>query len=158
MSEVPGTMHSTANAGSLAGSELAHSYEGGALSIAQLGYPEIPADEYQRGQERTPPHDLLAEQSVLGGMMLSKDAVADVFNILRSQDFYVPKHEVIYDAIMDLYAHGEPTDEIAVTDQLTKSGNMQRAGGAAYLHTLTTIVPTAANAGYYAEIVAERAC
>lgn len=127
------------------------------MSIAQIGYPDVPPEEFQRGPERTPPHDLLAEQSALGGMMLSKDAVADVYGILRSPDFYVPKHEVIYEAIMDLYAHGEPTDEIAVSDQLTKSGNLQRAGGAAYLHTLTTIVPTAANAGFYAEIVAEKA-
>lgn len=127
------------------------------MSIAQLGLSEFPPDEYDRGTERTPPHDLLAEQSVLGGMMLSPDAVADVYGVLRSVDFYVPKHEVIYEAVMELYSHGEPTDEIAVSDQLTKTGNLQRAGGAAHLHTLTTIVPTAANAGYYAEIVAEKA-
>lgn len=127
------------------------------MSIAQLGLPDVPPDEYQRGSGRTPPHDLLAEQSALGGMMLSKDAVADVYGILRGIDFYVPKHEVIFDSVMDLYAHGEPTDEIAVSDHLTKAGNLQRAGGVAYLHTLTTIVPTAANAGYYAEIVAEKA-
>jgi len=107
--------------------------------------------------ERTPPHDLLAEQSALGGMMLSKDAVADVIEVVRGVDFYMPKHEVVYDALLTLYSHGEPTDVIAVTDELTKTGLLARAGGAEYLHTLTGLVPTAANAGYYASIVAEKA-
>lgn len=110
-----------------------------------------------RGSERVPPHDLLAEQSALGGMLLSKDAVADVIEVVRGIDFYIPKHEVIYEAVLSLYAHGEPTDVIAVADQLTKTGDLTRAGGADYLHTLTGIVPTAANAGYYASLVAEKA-
>ncbi len=111
----------------------------------------------ERGSERVPPHDLLAEQSALGGMLLSKDAVADVIEVVRGIDFYIPKHEVIYEAVLSLYAHGEPTDVIAVADQLTKTGDLTRAGGADYLHTLTGIVPTAANAGYYASLVAEKA-
>jgi len=129
------------------------------MSMAHLGISEL--EEAYSGQprnfERTPPHDLLAEQSVLGGMLLSKDATADVTGVLRGDDFYVPKHEVIYDAILTLYAQGEPTDAITVTDQLTKRGDLQRAGGAEYLHTLTSIVPTAANAAFYAEIVGEKA-
>ncbi|QNO37464.1 replicative DNA helicase [Protaetiibacter sp. SSC-01] len=128
------------------------------MSIAHLGLapePERQRDGWQG--ERTPPHDLLAEQSAIGGMLLSKDAVADVLEVVRGADFYVPKHEVIFDAILTLYSHGEPTDVIAVTDELTKSGNLQRAGGPEYLHTLTGLVPTAANAGYYASIVAEKA-
>ncbi|MEJ3405690.1 replicative DNA helicase [Rathayibacter sp. YIM 133350] len=126
------------------------------MSIAQLGLAD-PWDAPSPTGERTPPHDLLAEQSALGGMLLSKDAVADVVETLRGGDFYVPKHEIIFDAILTLYSHGEPTDVIAVTDELTKNGDLSRAGGADYLHTLTGVVPTAANAGYYAEIVAERA-
>ena len=110
-----------------------------------------------RQRERTPPHDLLSEQSTLGGMLLSKDAVADVVEGLRGNDFYIPKHEVIFEAILTLYSHGEPTDVIAVTDELMKAGDLQRAGGVDYLHSLTSIVPTAANAGYYASIVQERA-
>ncbi|UGB36759.1 replicative DNA helicase [Microbacterium sp. cx-55] len=90
-------------------------------------------------------------------MLLSKDAVADVIESIRGTDFYVPKHELIFEAILTLYSHGEPTDVIAVTDELIKTGDLQRAGGADYLHTLTSIVPTAANAGYYATIVSERA-
>lgn len=114
-------------------------------------------DRDQHDALRTPPHDLLAEQSAIGGMLLSKDAVADVVETVRGVDFYVPKHEIIFDAIQTLYAAGEPTDIITVTDRLTKTGDLQRAGGAEYLHTLAGIVPTAANAGYYASIVAERA-
>ena len=127
------------------------------LSIAHIGLAEPHDGEARRGGERTPPHDLLAEQSALGGMMLSKDAVADVVETLRGVDFYVPKHELVFNAILSLYSHGEPTDVIAVTDELTKTGELQRAGGVEYLHTLTSLVPTAANAGYYASIVAERA-
>lgn len=129
------------------------------MSMMHLGIPDA-APEYggdPRGFERTPPYDLLAEQSALGGMLLSKDAVADVTSLLRGSDFYVPKHEVVYEAILTLYAQGEPTDVITVTDQLTKQGDLQRAGGAEYLHSLTSIVPTAANASFYAEIVAEKA-
>ncbi|MFT4123018.1 MAG: replicative DNA helicase [Microbacteriaceae bacterium] len=115
-----------------------------------------PGAEGYRG-DRVPPHDLLAEQSAIGGMLLSKDAVADVVETVRGVDFYLPKHEVIFEAVLTLYSHGEPTDVIAVTDELTKSGSLARAGGAEYLHTLTALVPTAANAGYYASIVAEKA-
>ena len=124
------------------------------MSIADISEERLGGP---REHERTPPHDLLAEQSTLGGMLLSKDAVADVIETLRGSDFYIPKHEVIFEAILTLYSHGEPTDVIAVTDELIKTGDLQRAGGADYLHTLTSIVPTAANAGYYASIVSERA-
>ncbi len=128
------------------------------MSIAHLGLAgdQRPATDTRQG-DRTPPHDLLAEQSAIGGMLLSKDAVADVIETVRAVDFYIPKHELIFDAILSLYSHGEPTDVIAVTDELTKTGELSRAGGAEYLHTLTGLVPTAANAGFYANIVAEKA-
>ncbi|GAA2930709.1 replicative DNA helicase [Streptomyces thioluteus] len=109
------------------------------------------------GFERVPPQDLDAEQSVLGGMLLSKDAIADVVEILKGNDFYRPAHETVYQAILDLYAKGEPADPITVAAELTKRGEISRVGGAAYLHTLVQTVPTAANAEYYAEIVHERA-
>jgi len=107
--------------------------------------------------ERTPPQDVIAEQSVLGGMLLSKDAISDVVEILRERDFYRPAHELIYDAIVDLYGRGEPADPVTVSAELTKRGDLVRAGGAPYLHTLISSVPTAANAGYYAKIIRERA-
>ncbi|WP_028051077.1 replicative DNA helicase [Cellulomonas sp. URHD0024] len=108
------------------------------------------------GYDRTPPQDLDAERSVLGGMMISKDAIADVVEQIRGTDFYRPAHEVVYDAILDLYGRGEPADAITVADELTKRGEIGRIGGAPYLHTLISSVPTAANAGYYARIVRER--
>ena len=126
------------------------------MSIAHLG-PAADERNDPRSLERTPPHDLLAEQSALGGMLLSKDAVADVIEEARATDFYIPKHEIIFEAILSLYSRGEPTDVITVTDELIKTGDLARAGGPEYLHTLTGVVPTAANAGYYASIVAERA-
>ena len=107
--------------------------------------------------DRTPPQDLIAEQSVLGGMLLSKDAISDVVEILKDRDFYRPAHELIFDAILDLYGRGEPADAITVAAELTKRGDIARAGGAPYLHTLINAVPTAANASFYAKIVRERA-
>ena len=127
------------------------------MSIAQLGIVQEPASERTYGGDRTPPQDLLAEQSTLGGMLLSKDAVADVIEVLRGKDFYQPKHEIIYDAVLNLYSHGEPTDVITVTEELTKTGMLSRAGGVDYLHTIVSGVPTAASAGHYATIVADKA-
>lgn len=109
------------------------------------------------GFERVPPQDLAAEQSVLGGMLLSKDAIADVVEVLKPADYYRPAHELIHGAILDLYARGEPADPITVAGELTKRGELVRVGGPGYLHTLVNSVPTAANAEYYAEIVHERA-
>ena len=135
------------------------------------GAPEPPYDEwgdgpapYEPGEaprgganDRTPPQDLAAEQSVLGAMMISKDAIADVAESLRSIDFYRPAHETIYDSIIDLYGRGEPVDMVTVAAELQRKGELQRIGGAPYLHTLSANVPIAANAGYYAEIVQEKA-
>jgi replicative DNA helicase len=122
------------------------------VSIQELfpGTREAPED-------RLPPQDVHAEQSVLGGMLLSKDAIADCVETLKGVDFYRPAHEAIYDAILDIYGRGEPADAITVSDELTKRGDLTRVGGQAYLHQLISAVPTAANAGYYAQIVAERA-
>ena len=125
--------------------------EGGcAVSIAE---PPV----FEPGFERTPPNNIEAEQSVLGGMLLSKDAIADVVEILRSDDFYRPAHQIIYDIIIDLYGRGDPADAVTIFDELQKRGEVARVGGGAYLHTLTAVVPTAANAGYYARIVREQA-
>ena len=111
----------------------------------------------EAGYDRTPPHDIMAEQCVLGGMLLSKEAITQVVEIVRSSDFYRPAHQTIYDTIIDLFSRGEPVDAISVNAELTKRGEITRVGGAPYLHTLTDTVPTAANAGYYARIVADRA-
>jgi replicative DNA helicase len=90
-------------------------------------------------------------------MMLSKDAIADVVEQIREDDFYRPAHGTIYAAIIDLYGKGEPADAVTVASELTRNGDLMRIGGAPYLHTLVSLVPTAANASYYARIVKERA-
>ena len=112
-----------------------------------------------RGEEfeRTPPHDLAAEQCVLGGMLMSKDAISDVLEVIRPADHYRPAHQLVHEVIIDLYGRGEPADPVTVANELTKRGEIARIGGAPYLHTLIASVPTAANAGYYARIVRERA-
>lgn len=109
------------------------------------------------GDPRQPPQDLAAEQSVLGGMMLSKDAIADVVERLRGNDFYRPNHQQVFESILDLFGRGEPADAVTVAAELDRRGVLRRLGGAPYLHTLISMVPTAANAGYYAGIVAEKA-
>src|ERR1700692_4269060 len=123
--------------------------------VDDLGRPgtDAPSEDYGR----QPPQDLAAEQSVLGGMLLSKDAIADVLEKLRPSDFYRPAHQNIYDAILDLYGRGAPADAGTVAAELARQGLLRRIGGAPYVHTLISMVPTAANAGYYAEIVAEKA-
>lgn len=134
------------------------------------GIPEPPMDDWGDGPasyapgerpttpgDRTPPQDMAAEQSVLGAMLISKDAIADVTEAIRGTDFYRPSHETVYDAIIDLYGRGEPVDMVTVAAELQRRGELQRVGGAAYLHTLSANVPIAANAGYYAEIVREKA-
>src|SRR5665811_1446605 len=83
---------------------------------------------------RTPPQDNAAEQSVRGSMLLSKDAIAEVTEIVRGGDFYRPAHEAIHDAIIDLYGRSEPADPITVTAELQRRGELQRVGGAPYLH------------------------
>jgi replicative DNA helicase len=124
---------------------------------AEGGVSGPPERQGDSGFDRTPPQDVAAEQCVLGGMLLSKDAIADVVEILRSQDFYRPAHATVFDIILDLYGRGEPADPITVAAALTDAGDLVRIGGAAYLHTLISSVPTAANSAYYARIVAERA-
>ncbi|MGW6655829.1 replicative DNA helicase [Rhodococcus sp. NPDC055024] len=119
-------------------------------------YPGPPEAEPDQEFGRQPPQDMTAEQSVLGGMLLSKDAIADVLEVLRPGDFYRPAHQSVYDVILDLYSRGEPADPVTVSAELDRRGELRRIGGAAYLVTLTQTVPTAANAAFYAEIVAEK--
>ena len=123
---------------------------------APVSVAELPSPAHD-GPDRTPPQDIAAEQSVLGAMMLSKDAIADVVEVMREGDFYRPAHSTIYSAILDLYGKGEPADAVTVSHELTRTGDLARIGGAPYLHTLVSMVPTAANAEYYARIVRERA-
>ncbi len=109
------------------------------------------------GGDRMPPQDHAAEQSVLGAMLLSKDAIADVVETVRGTDFYRPVHETVFDAMLDLYGRGEPVDPVTTAAELSRRGELVKVGGAPYLHTLSASVPIAANASYYASIVREKA-
>ena len=121
-------------------------------------WPDETPAQPERPYDRMPPADIDAEQSVLGGMLLSKDAIDDVITgaKLKARDFYKPAHETIFRAILDLYTKGEPADPVTLGAYLLNRGELTKIGGAPYLHTLVNSVPTAANAEYYAEIVKDR--
>ncbi|MGK3957877.1 replicative DNA helicase [Arthrobacter sp. R4] len=104
-----------------------------------------------------PVHDVVAEQSVLGAMLISREAIADIADMLDGGDFYRPAHETIYRTILDVHAAGSPVDAITINDALSKMGEITRTGGAAYTHHLATSVPSASSGAYYAEIVAHSA-
>jgi replicative DNA helicase len=101
------------------------------------------------------PWDMKAEQATLGGMLLAKDAIAEVDLVINADDFYRPAHQIIYEIILDLDARGLPTDSIAVVAELCRTGKINVVGGGPYVHTLIATVPTAANAAYYAKTVRE---
>jgi replicative DNA helicase len=106
---------------------------------------------------RVPPHNLEAEQSVLGSMMLSKTAIGEVLEKLRPDDFYREAHIRIAEAARDLFSSGEPVDAITVPDELERRGQLDSVGGRPYVHTLVASVPHPGNAGFYAKIVSELA-
>src|ERR1700751_321714 len=120
---------------------------------------ESVAEVAQRGEEfeRMPPHDVAAEQCVRGGMLLSKDAISDVIEVIRPVDHSRPAPQLGQEALPDLSARGEPADPITVSNELSRRGELSRIGGAPYLHTLIASVPPAANTGYYARSVQGRA-
>ena len=103
-----------------------------------------------------PPQDLAAEMATLGGMLMSKEAITDVIEVLHGPEFYKPAHEMIFDAIVEVYNRSQPADALLVGDELAKRGELKLIGGAPYLADLMAQVPTAANAGYYARIVKEK--
>lgn len=105
---------------------------------------------------RIPPQNIEAEQSVLGAMLLDKEALSNVAEIISSQDFYRDDHKEIFEAIMDLYERAEPIDLITVSEQLKARGSLDGIGGLEYLTNLANAVPTTANAKHYAKIVEEK--
>lgn len=104
-----------------------------------------------------PPHDVMAEQSLLGSMLMSKHSVDGAARIVRSEDFYRPSHTSIYSTILQLTLDSEPADAITVANHLQREGELQRIGGAPYLHELVSTVSTTANSDYYARIVKDMA-
>ncbi|HEX3028064.1 MAG TPA: replicative DNA helicase [Clostridia bacterium] len=105
---------------------------------------------------RIPPQNLEAEQSVLGSMLLDKEAIPAVTEILKSEDFYREDHREIFEAVLDLFAKAEPVDLITVSEQLKVRGNLDNVGGLEYLTNIATSVPTTANVRHYAKIVEEK--
>ena len=106
---------------------------------------------------RMPPHNMEAEQSVLGCMLLDKESVATATDFLNSDDFYADAHKEIFDSMVEIYDRGEPVDLVTVTEQLRQRGTLEAVGGVAYLSDLSMAVPSTANIKYYVDIVEEKA-
>jgi len=106
---------------------------------------------------RVPPHDLEAERAVIGAMLVSETAVAQVAETLDAEDFYSEVHRILYRAMMSLYSKGEPIDQLTLTNELRSIDEYDKIGGRPYVFRLVESVPTASNAGRYAEIVRAKA-
>ncbi len=106
---------------------------------------------------RTPPHNLDAEQSVLGAIMLDKDAIIAVADLITPDDFYKGAHGTIYRAMLDLYENGDPLDVLAVSNRLEEKKELTAVGGSSFLASLVNVVPSAANVRHYADVVHKKA-
>lgn len=107
-------------------------------------------------QDRVPPQNIEAEQSVLGAMLIEKEAIPKVMEILRNTDFYREAHRVIFNAMLELYNKNEAVDMITVTEILKRDNKLEDVGGIAYVTSLANAVPTAANVTYHASIIEEK--
>jgi replicative DNA helicase len=106
--------------------------------------------------EKMPPYNLEAEQAVLGSMMIDKEAVYIALEILQPEDFYKEAHQILFSTIVGLEAKGEPVDMVTLTEELHRLNEVEKVGGVGYVAEVANVVPTAANARHYAEIVAEK--
>ncbi len=104
---------------------------------------------------RTPPYNKEAEESVLGAILISKDAANVVLDKLSAEDFYVPAHQSIYEAVQVLYNSNQPIDAVTLTDQLRRQSELERIGGVRFVTELMDAVPVASRVEYYADIVEE---
>ena len=105
---------------------------------------------------RTPPHSLEAEKSVLGSMLISRDAAELAAEMLSASDFYVPQHQDIFEAMTELVSRAQPVDSVTIVDALERAGKLASAGGLGYIAELSLFVPSAANVSYYINIVEDR--
>ncbi len=103
--------------------------------------------------EKIPPQNLEAEQSVLGSMLLDKDAIINVASFLKGEHFYDPRHLIIYEAIIELFEAGMPVDIVTISNLLSKKKSLKKVGGRAYITELLSLVPTSAHAEEYGKIV-----
>ncbi|MBR5964881.1 MAG: replicative DNA helicase [Treponema sp.] len=113
--------------------------------------------DYQGLKDKVPPHNLEAEQAVLGAMLLDWGSVSNVISTLQSDRFYSYQNQVIFEAMVSLFSQNARGDILTLINELTKTNKLQEAGGAAYITALTDTVPTSANIEYYAQIVTEMA-
>lgn len=113
-------------------------------------------ERQQNNPDRVPPQDIKAEQSVLGAMLINKEAVSEVAEMLNPEDFYRQTHRLIFAAMLALYGRNEAIDLVTMTNELQKEGKLEDAGGVSYLTLLANVVPTAANVKYHAQIVEEK--
>jgi replicative DNA helicase len=102
---------------------------------------------------RVPPQNLEAERSVLGALMLDKDAIINVANLIRQGDFYKDDHNMIFEAMIELYEKNEPIDVLSLSNRLEEKGQIEKIGGSSYLTSLVNSVPSSANIAHYAKVV-----
>lgn len=107
--------------------------------------------------DKVPPHNIDAEQSVLGALLIDPESINQVAKFLQPEDFYLESHKLVYEAILDLDEAGEPVDLLTVTEYLRKKGNLDKIGGASYVASLADVVPTSVHIEYYGHIVEENA-
>ena len=105
---------------------------------------------------KIPPHSIEAEQSVLGAMLLDREAIITASEHIKPEDFYKDSHREVYEAVMDLFDKGEPVDLVTLTEQLRQRNTLEAVGGVAFLADLSSSVPTTANAVHYAKIIQEK--
>lgn len=123
------------------------------MGVRTAGKSDAPEARGFAAPDRMPPHNLEAEQSLLGSMLISENVIPDIVERLDPDAFYREAHREIFASIVALYARGEPADPITVAEDLEKRGVIEAVGGKPYIHTLVSAVPSAANAPYYARIV-----
>ncbi len=119
--------------------------------------PSVPKMSFVKNSLRLPPQDLVAEQALLGSIMIRPDALYEVLDVVTEKDFYADKHRRIFNALMGLQDRGEPIDLVSLTSSLREKKQLEVLGGATYLTELINMVPSATNAKYYAEIVRKKA-
>ena len=104
-------------------------------------------------KDKVPPHNLEAEKATLGAILLDWGSIGDVVTYLRGDNFYSQQNQIIFESLTGLFAKGIRGDMLTLIDDLTKTGNLEKAGGMAYVSSLTDTVPTSSNVDYYAKIV-----
>lgn len=105
---------------------------------------------------RVPPQNIEAERSVLGALMLDKDSIIKVANLVRKGDFYKDDHNIIYEAMVELYEQREPIDLLSLSNRLEEKGQLEKAGGSSYLTSLVNSVPSSSNITHYAKVVQKK--